>query len=661
MNADSRFEIAFSHHQAGDFAPAEQVYRELLQEPGLAFAMDVRQLLGSLLIQTGRYQDAVPLLLRAISECPQVSSLRSNLAVAYSKLERVDLAEEQYLKILELHPREDEALLSLARLQFKAGKFAESASRFKDAINRGSTRPETKLAYAMALLKSQQLREAAEEFECLLKNNPDSMKARLGLGQVYLDWKELDQTPGFAEKAIAVWNSLVALEPQNVVYHNNLASVLKRSGDLLGAKQVCQQGLGIDPAYVPLLCNLGITSSALYEFEEACEVFAKAVDFGQRQLAELNAIPSEGNLRIEKERLVSALVLCYCQLAAAQNSLGDPVAALVSIEAGLKLSPQDAESRLLRGCLLLQEGRFEEGWQDYDFRTKAAGTERGFETPLLRKKSELAGKTVLVHAEQGLGDSIQFVRYLPELSKLASRVVFLCQRQLVPLLNSCSGIDQIVVDGNDVPPHDIQIPLLSVPGVIGSTVGEIPQVVPYILPEEGRVLRWRRRLQGLNGLKVGICWQGNPKFASDEVRSVPLREFSIFPRDQDLALVSLQKAVGLEQLSNIDFPVQSLEPFDAPGEEFLDTAAIIANLDLVISSDTAIAHLAGAMGKPVWLATSFMSEWRWGPQGQRHSPWYPTMRLYRQTRLRNWKDVFANMAADLAALAQDLRGQGSLP
>jgi hypothetical protein len=251
-----------------------------------------------------------------------------------------------------------------------------------------------------------------------------------------------------------------------------------------------------------------------------------------------------------------------------------------------------------------------------------------------------------------LGDTLQFIRYASLVKALGGRVIFACPRKLIPLLTSCPGIDHLYGEDDDDPPrYDVHAALLSLPGMFRTDLESIPADVPYLSPSDELVAEWRERLPRDGSLRVGIAWQGSPKYAMDAVRSIPLTEFAPLSEVPGLKLFSLQKGLGSEQLGKIDWPIEELgSQLDEGGRAFLDTSAVMKNLDLVITSDTSIAHLAGALGVPTWIALSFSPDWRWMLERE-DSPWYPTVRLFRQQSAGDWAGVFARIKTALAALA----------
>lgn len=263
--------------------------------------------------------------------------------------------------------------------------------------------------------------------------------------------------------------------------------------------------------------------------------------------------------------------------------------------------------------------------------------------------SPLDGASLLLHANQGLGDTLMFIRYAPLVAARGGRVLVQCQPCLIPLLASCPEIDRLIPEGVSPLEFDVQAPLLSLPGLLGTTVETIPAEIPYVFARPDLVATWRHELAPIRGFRVGIAWQGNSGHYWDHRRSFPLELYEPLSRIDGVQLISLQKGFGAEQLDALGgrFPVVNLDDrLDETSGSFLDTAAVLHQLDLLIAPDTAVAHLAGAMGVPVWVALCRSPDWRW-MSDRDDSPWYPTMQLFRQETLGDWVRVFARMAAAL--------------
>jgi hypothetical protein len=295
-------------------------------------------------------------------------------------------------------------------------------------------------------------------------------------------------------------------------------------------------------------------------------------------------------------------------------------------------------------------GDLDAGWKEYEWRWRTqefAPWRRDFAPPLWLGEEPLAGKTILLHAEQGLGDAIQFVRYLPLVAARAGKVVLEVQPALMPLLAGFAGASLIVGRGEKLPAFDCHCPLGSLPLAFKTRLATIPAAIPYLTASDERVTRWRQRLPRTGRWRIGIAWAGNPAFKGDRTRSIGLPRFSPLLSAAGVEIVSLQRdlrAGDRDILCDHPHVVQLGEAM----ADFGDTAAIISGLDLVISSDTSIVHLAGAMGKAVWVLLQYDADWRW-LIGRDDSPWYPGARLFRQPAVDDWESVVARVLAELAA------------
>jgi hypothetical protein len=264
--------------------------------------------------------------------------------------------------------------------------------------------------------------------------------------------------------------------------------------------------------------------------------------------------------------------------------------------------------------------------------------------------SPLGGRTILLHAEQGLGDTLQFIRYAPLVQQRGGTVLVQSPAPLARLLARCPGVDRLVAPGPaPTEAFDVHAPLLGLPGLLGTSLATVPARVPYLFADAELTAHWRQQLGAIGGFTIGIAWQGNPRHPRDRDRSIPLLQFAPLAGIEGVRLLSLQKGPGRDQLAALAgrFPVTDL----SHGlDDFLDTAAVLMNLDLVITADTALAHLAGALGVPVWVALPFAPDWRW-LLGRENNPWYPTMRLFRQAQRGNWESVFDRIVSEVSQVA----------
>ncbi len=336
-------------------------------------------------------------------------------------------------------------------------------------------------------------------------------------------------------------------------------------------------------------------------------------------------------------------------------NLGRREEALASCERAIALKPDSPEAHFNKGACHLALGDYERGWEGYEWRwqTRHAAALPDFPGPLWRGDAAIANQTILVHAEQGFGDSLQFCRYVPMLARRA-RVVLDVPRPLARLLASLDCDMQIVARGDDLPPFDAWIPMLSLPRAFNTTLATIPAAVPYLRADPEQASRWRDRLAALPGRKVGLVWAGSPlspqprALAMDRRRSMTLQQFAPLAEIPGLCLISLQKGEGAPQAST---PPDGMVLHDWTNElrDFADTAALVEALDLVISVDTSVVHLAGALARPVWVLNRFDQCWRW-LSGRTDSPWYPTARLFRQPEPGDWGSVIGEVAEALRNL-----------
>ena len=332
--------------------------------------------------------------------------------------------------------------------------------------------------------------------------------------------------------------------------------------------------------------------------------------------------------------------------------------ALTSFDHAIENRPDFVDAHWYKSFICLQQGDYARGWDEHEWRLRQTkNVPRPFRQPVW-DGSALAGRTILVHDEQGYGDTFQFVRYLSMVEACGGQVIFECHRNLAPLLRGCSGYVKLVERSSPhaVPemPFDVQIHLMSLPRVLKTRIETVPREVPYIRADPALVQRWREQISHDRGFKIGIAWAGSPNHTNELNRSCALTDFSSLAGIPGVSLYSLQKGPGAEQA---DEPPPGMRLIRVDKEldqaaRFVDTAALMANLDLVVSIDTAIVHLAGAMGRPVWTLLCATPDWRW-LQDRSDTPWYPTMRLFRQTAPGDWHAVFIQIRDALRALMQN--------
>jgi hypothetical protein len=362
--------------------------------------------------------------------------------------------------------------------------------------------------------------------------------------------------------------------------------------------------------------------------------------------------PLEAIPRFERAlALAPDLSYCHNGLGRSYTLLGESERALQHYDRALFFQPGHAFAHFNRALTWLRLGRYREGWLEYEWRWDSKVAARP-EIPRPRwDGSPLAGRSILIYTEQGLGDTLQFVRFFPLVRRGAGRLILACLKPLQPLLRPLPSVDEwFPIDEPAAVTFDLCAPMLSLPGLLGIDETNLPRTVPYISADPLRVSRWGERLRALPGFKIGLCWQGSPGFKTDRLRSIPLAQLAPLAALPSVTLISLQKGPGVEQIeaNRSQVPLQVLPDLDTEGA-YVDTAAIMHHLDLVISVDTATAHLAGALGRPVWVLLPIGGDWRWLAE-RNDSPWYPTARLFRQQTFGDWSHVLTEVVRELERL-----------
>jgi Flp pilus assembly protein TadD len=404
--------------------------------------------------------------------------------------------------------------------------------------------------------------------------------------------------------------------------HNERGFALQQQNRLDEARACYLEALKVEPACVAAHGNLGNVLQLQEKLADAERSYRRVLDFAPNSA---QALTDLAYLAQMQGRYDEALELC---------------------RRAIELDPQFGEAHGTLGIILLKLGKFAEGWPEYEWRFKSKDFVEQCATGPRWDGALLAGRAILLRCEQGLGDAVQFIRYAQPVKDRGGRVIVECPRALARLVATCPGVDEVVAQGDAVPEHDVQAPLLSLPGIFRTTLDNVPNRVPYLFADDDLVASWKTELGREKLFKVGIAWQGNPTFRRDRLRSIPLEHFAQLARVEGVRLFGLQFGAGREQLAKLAEQVPLVDLGGRLGE-FHETAAIVRNLDLVISSDSAIVHLAGSLGVPVWVALSTAADWRWMVD-RPDSPWYPTMRLFRQTALGDWQGVFARIASALA-------------
>jgi Flp pilus assembly protein TadD len=490
------------------------------------------------------------------------------------------------------------------------------------------------------------LDEAESLYRRVLVGEPTNADAMNLLGMVFIQKRQFEAGRQCINKAIV-------LSPARAEFHFNLGLALAALNKPALAATAFRQAAALEPRNAAAWSRL---ADALIEINQPSEAEAASrkalelrIDLPEAHNALGKALYARGELDAAAASFHQAVAL-HPQYPEACNSLGQSVCELgdcrqgrVWCERAVRMQPDYALAHWNLGLMQLRLGEWEQGWQGFEWRWRAGKLSMVNPYPHpLWDGGELGGKRILLHAEQGFGDTIQFLRYVPLVAQRGGIVMAAVQKELLPLARGCLGAERWVVPGDSLPPFDLQCPLPSLPGRFRTTLADVPAAVPYLRADPDRVEKWRRRMEAMGRPRVGLAWTGSKLNPNDRNRSFPLA-----------ALAPLGKAAGAAEAAEAGMAasfvsLQKGEERARPGEapmaladwtdelnDFADTAALVENLDLVITADTVVAHLAGAMGKPVWIILQLMPDWRW-LLDRADSPWYPTARLFRQERRGDW-------------------------
>jgi tetratricopeptide (TPR) repeat protein len=638
--------VAIRHHQAGNLQQAELLYREILREnPTHAGAL---HLLGLIAGQVGRYVVAAQLIRQAIRLKPDFAEAHYNLAIMLEKQDNLEEAIVQFQRAVRLRPSYPEAYYNLGNAFYRQDNAVEAAASYQQALRVKPDYAEAHHNLGAALRRPGQLDQACASYRMALSFKPDYAEAYNSLGNALRE-------QGRLEEAVAAYEQATRIEPGSKSAHLDLGHCLSRLGKLEQALGSYRQAVSRDSGDADAFYGVANALQALGQLGEAELSYQQVLRLRPEDASAHNdlGVALEGQGKLQEAAASYREALClkpdYAEasfnLGNVHKERGALEEAAASYRHALGLNPELAEAHSGIGMLWLLQGDFEHGWPKYEWRRRARDyQQRAFQQPDWNG-APVRDKTILLYAEQGLGDSLQFVRYAPLVRRRVGRVVLECQRELLPLLEGAAGIDQVIARGDPLPSFDVQAPLLSLPGLLGTRLDTIPANVPYLQADTEFLQKWGQELGPRQHFTIGIAWQGNPKHRADRQRSVPLAQFEALARLDGVRLVSLQKGPGNEQLDAIASRFPVVDPRDRLST-FLDTAAVIMHLDLVVSVDTAVVHLAGALGAPVWVALPFAPDWRW-LLDRDDSPWYPSMRLFRQKQPGQWPEVFERITHEL--------------
>lgn len=575
--------------------------------------------LGVIRAQQGDHEAARTLVERAVAARPAAASYRNSLGNILQQRGSHGEAEAAFRRAVELDPRLAQAHANLGHVLRATGRHDAALAAFRAALAQ-----EPRLLSAWAGLGQSQLalRDASgavTSFERALALKPGDARLRFLLGTALLD------TGAFA-RAEAELKAVAGVLPMPETWCNLGRAIIgqERWGDAL---EPLDAALRLKPDMTEAHFNRALAFFALDRLPDAIASLERTVAADARWP---HAWRRLGDARLE---------------------LGDTKGARADYERAIAVAPDDAEAHGKRALALLTDGEMPEGWREYEWRWRCESYRPRPERPLTRWDGGPVDGRLLLDAEQGFGDLIQFARFAPMLAKRGHRVVLECWTELRRLFERIEGIE-VVTQHDALPPIAAHCALMSVPALIGMTEDAIPAEVPYLAPDPDDVRRWEARLAPLGTKpRIGLVWAGNPGRNNDRVRSLGLDLVAPLIDRHDATWVSLQAGVAATQAAALNGRIHD---WSAEFADFATTAALIAALDLVIATDTAVAHLAGALGKPVWILLPVGDVWRW-MLGRDDSPWYPTARLFRQARRGEWEPVVAAIDAALAGFGPEDR------
>ena len=609
------FASGLACYREGKLSDSEMLLERLLGR--LPAHFDALHLLGVISAQTGRQARAVWLLREAIRHNPAVAAAHRHLGNALQELGRLRAALASDDQALALNPRFREALVNRGAALLGLRLADQALSSFDRAIEMGARDAHVLTLRACALID---LRRPIEALGCC----DEALALQADLAAAHVNRAAALYLLGRPTEGLASCDAAIAIRPELAEAHVARGSslyALRRPEEALRSADAALE-LRPDDATAH-----NLRAAILLDLQRPHEALASSTQALALRPAYADAHNNHG---------------------VALTELQDLAGAIASFDRAIQAQPDVTDAYFNKGLRYLQMGSFEQAWELYERRPlkdlALASVPSG---PTLHPDTDVAGKTVLVYAEQGLGDALQFCRYAPLLAARGARVVLCVHPRLHSMVSTLGPHVEVRTRADPLPEHDYHSPLLSLPRAFRTGVRTIPASIPYLQADPVRVAGWRERLGG-GELLVGVCWQGSTD-RIDIGRSFPLRYLRDIAAIRGIRLVSLQKGAGIEQLQSLPADMRVLDlgrEFDEGANAFLDSAAVMSLTQIVITSDTAIAHLAGALGCAAWVALKRVPDWRW-MLDRDDSPWYPTLRLYRQSNPGDWSSVFDRMHKDL--------------
>ena len=639
-----------SAHRQGKLADAVALYRQALSYAPEHF--NALHMLGVALAQQSDYAGAIDCLGRAVQARPDIAAAHCNLGNAQRDGGHPDDALASYDRTLQIEPEQVNALCGRGLALQRLHRHAEAIASYDAALRIQPGRFDIHCYRGNALACLGRLPEAVAAYNSALRIQPVNWDALFNRGTALLQLKRL-------KAAVASFEAALQIRPNDAQALNNRGIALRGLGKLPEALASFERAVAAAPDFVDAYSNRGIVLQGLNRLSDALASFDRA----------LQIVPDHADVHCNRgtvlqglDRLPEALA-CYNRALAiapehpeAYNNRGNAWwelremdRALADFERAVQLKPDYAEAHANVGMCRLLLGDFPAGWKEFEWRWQTPRLQQlrpNIGSPVWDGAEPIHGKSMLLWSEQGAGDSIQFCRFAPLLAERGAKVLLVVDAALRGLMTGLAGVERVLQPGEPNPEADYQIPLLSLPMALGIDHNTIPAQAQYLYPDPQRVTAWAERLGTRRLPRVGLAWSGNPRFRNDRNRTIPFRQFDSLTTE-GFEFIALQKEIrDADQLELARRP--DIRQFCGELTDFQETAALIEHMDLVITVDTSVAHLAGALGRPVWILLPFMPDWRW-MLDREDSPWYPSARLFRQPHRGDWQSVLDRVKDVLAA------------
>jgi tetratricopeptide (TPR) repeat protein len=552
--------------------------------------------------------------------------------------------------------------IELAIQKLQRGELGEAEALYRQVLATEPNNADALHMLGVIAYQTARLDMAIECFQRVIQLRPLMAEAHNSLASAY-------RAKGLPLQAVAACRNVVRLRENDPEAHFKLGALLREAGCADQAVDSYRKALELRPGFADAATDLGSALREAGRLDEAVTVLEQTVQqapFSFKAHNNLgNALRVVGRLDEAEAALRTALQLrddiaeIHVNLGHVLLQKGQLAGAIAATRQALRLRPDMADVHHNLGSILLLAGEYAEGWRELEWRWRCRnfGHMRSVPGRPRWDGSNLNGQTILLQSEAGLGDALHLARYIPMVADRGGQIVLECQKGLHPLLRNLKGVRQLITEEDPLPSVDVHCSLMSLPLAFNTTLQTIPAEVPYLAPEECLVKQWAQRLSAYPGPRVGLVWAGNPGHTHDRTRSLQLAMLAPLAAAGDITFHSLQVGDAARQMSA---PPEGLKLIDHSREltDFAETAALVTNLDLLISVDTSVAHLAGALGKAVWLMQRVAPDWRW-MLVREDSPWYPTMRLFRQTTLGQWDDVIQRVADELTNFYKDAIRHGT--